>query len=288
MADLARRVPRPGRGVALGTRPGRGARLAPSAALGLKRALAILALFGVWEVAAGGLGSVLRPLWNPALLPPPSATLRELAAYAASGLLLVDLTTTLGAAFSGLVLGLLGGLAFGLLMGYWRPVADVVEPIFVALNSLPRVALAPVLIIWFGLGVTSKIFLSLFTVFFVVFFNTYLGVRSVDPELVKAMRVMGATGGQVARVVVLPSVFQWVFAALRTSVSFALSGAVVGEYVGALAGLGNRMAIASGLLNTPRVLAIQLLLGVVGATLVELAKRVELRLLRWRPSAVLQ
>jgi NitT/TauT family transport system permease protein len=195
---------------------------------------------------------------------------------------------TLSAAFAGLLLGMLGGFLLGILLGYWRAAANVVEPIFVALNSLPRVALAPVLIIWFGLGVTSKIFLSLFTVFFVVFWNTYLGVRSVDAELVKSLRVMGAQRRQIARIVVLPSVFQWVFAALRTSVSFALTGAVVGEFIGSSAGLGYRMNIAAGLLNTPRVFGILLLLALIGALLVEAAKRVELRVLRWRPVAQLQ
>jgi NitT/TauT family transport system permease protein len=247
----------------------------------------VVGLFSVWELLMGGFGGVMRPVVNPVLLPPPSAAIAELVTYASSGLLLTDLLMTLGAAFSGLLLGLVGGVALGLLLGYWRPVADVVEPILIGLNSLPRVALAPVLLIWFGLGITSKIFLSLFTVFFVVFFNTYLGVRSVDPDLVKAVRVMGATSGQIARIVVLPSVFQWVFAALRTSVSFALTGAVVGEFVGSTSGLGYRMAIASGLLNTPRVFGILLLLAVVGVVLVEVAKRLELRLLRWRPTAQL-
>ena len=125
------------------------------------------------------------------------------------------------------------------------------------------------------------------TVFFVVFFNTYLGVRSVEPELVKAVQVMGGDRMHLARFVVLPSVFTWIFAALRTSVSFALTGAVVGEFVGASSGLGYRLNIAAGLLDTKRVYLILLILMVFAVTLVEIAKRVEARLLRWRPSAVL-
>ncbi|MBA2448923.1 MAG: ABC transporter permease [Chloroflexi bacterium] len=287
MADAAGR---------LSVRPDRVGAGAPEAArrrraglsLAFKRGLAIAALFGGWELLTGGFGGVIRPAVNPALFPPPSLAIADLVAYARSGLLLTDMTITLGAAFAGLFLGTVGGLLLGLLLGYWRSVADVVEPILVAFNSLPRVALAPVLIIWLGLGISSKIFLSLFTVFFIVFFNTYLGVRSVDPDLVKAIKVMGGTRGQIARMVVMPSVFSWIFAALRTSVSFALTGAVVGEFVGSTAGLGYRMNIASGLLNTPRVFGILLLLMVIGVILVELAKRVELRLLRWRPPTLLQ
>ena len=96
---------------------------------------------------------------------------------------------------------MVGGVALGLLLGYARPIAETVEPVLVGLNSLPRIALAPVLIIAFGLGIASKIFLALFTVFFVVFFNTYLGIRSVDPDLVRAIRVMGGDRWHLARFV---------------------------------------------------------------------------------------
>ncbi len=155
----------------------------------------------------------------------------------------------------------------------------------VALNSLPRITVAPILILWFGLGMTSKVVLSLFTVFFVIFFNTFLGVRNVDPELVRAVRAMDGGPRDIARMVVVPSVASWIFAALRTSVSFALSGAVVGEFVGSTSGLGYRMLLAAGLLRTERVFAIMLLLMVVGVSLVEISRRVERYMLRWRPTA---
>jgi NitT/TauT family transport system permease protein len=288
VADVAGRLP----GASSGIAAEHGARLTRTpgwrSPLAVQRLLAVAVVFSTWELLQGGFGGAMHALVNPAILPPPSAAIADLLGYARGGQLWVDLTVTLTAAFVGLILGMLGGFLLGIVLGYWRSAADIVEPMFVALNSLPRVALAPVLIIWFGLGVTSKIFLSLFTVFFVVFWNTYLGVRSVDPDLVKALRVMGANRRQLARIVVLPSVVQWVFAALRTSVSFALTGAVVGEFVGSSAGLGYRMNIAAGLLNTPRVFGILLLLAVIGALLVEAAKRVELRVLRWRPPTQLQ
>jgi len=247
------------------------------------RTLTFVSLFALWELLAGGFG-VLEPAVNPALLPPPSAAVSDLVVYAASGLLAGDVAATLGSAATGLLMGLAGGFLVGMLLGAWRTAADVVEPLFVGLNSLPRIALAPLLVLWFGLGSTSKIVVAMFAVFFIVFFNTYSGARSIDRELISAVRVMGATRFQQLRIVVVPAVLQWVFAALRTSVSFALTAVVVGEFVGATAGLGYRMAIASGVLNTPRVFSILLLLGVVGATLVEIAKRIEQRLLRWRPA----
>jgi NitT/TauT family transport system permease protein len=250
----------------------------------LKRLVVILFIGVIWELTTGGLGMAVA-LFDPIILAQPSKIIQDLYDYAQSGLMGRDLQATLSEAFAGLSLGIISGILVGLLFGYFRPIADLFEPIMVALNSLPRVAVAPILMLWFGLGVTSKIFLSLFTVFFVVFFNTFLGVRSVDPELVKAVRVMGGTRRHVAEMVVLPSVFAWIFAALRTSVSFALTGAVVGEFVGSTVGLGHRMLIAAGLLHTERVFGILLLLMVIGIGLVELSKRVEQRLLRWRPPA---
>ncbi len=253
--------------------------------LGLRRAAFVAALLLLWEAATGGFGFV--PLMNPIIVARPSSALGELVAYYGTGLLVKDLVATLLAATIGLVLGIVGGVLFGLILGYLRSVAETVEPVLIAFNSLPRIALAPVLIIAFGLGIASKIFLAFFTVFFVIFFNTYLGIRSVDPDLVKAVRVMGGGRWHLARYVVLPSVFSWIFAALRTSVSFALSGAVVGEFVGSTSGLGYRMVISAGLLDTNRTYAILLLLMTIAITLVEIAKRVEDRVLRWRPAALL-
>lgn len=252
----------------------------------VRRTLVILGIFLVWELTTGGFGLGIQ-LWSQAILARPSASLVELVNYANSGLLARDLGVTLTEAFAGLVLGIVGGAALGLALAYFPRVAELLEPVLVSFNSLPRIAIAPILLPWLGLGIASKIALALFTVFFVVFFNTFLGVRSVDPELVKAVLVMGGGRWHLARFVVLPSVFSWIFAALRTSVSFALSGAVVGEFVGASSGLGYRLNIAAGLLDTNRVYAILLLLMVIAVSLVEIAKRVEARLLRWRPSAVL-
>ena len=254
--------------------------------LAVRRTVLIVALFAAWEAVTGGLGLGFVAV-SPAILARPSSALAELGPYAASGLFWRDLSTTLTEAMIGLVLGIVGGAALGLLLGYWRPASELLEPVLVSLNSLPRIAVAPILLPWLGLGIASKIALSFFTVFFVIFFNTYLGIRSVDPELVKVVQVMGGSRAHLARFVVLPSVFSWIFAALRTSVSFALTGAVVGEFVGASAGLGYRLNIAAGLLDTKRVYLILLILMVFAVTLVEIAKRVEGRLLRWRPSAVL-
>ncbi len=252
----------------------------------LRRALLIGAILAFWEAMTGGWGLGIVAV-SPAIIARPSASLAELGPYAASGLLWRDLQTTLTEAMAGLLLGMVGGCALGLVLGYWQAASELLEPLLISLNSLPRIAVAPILLPWLGLGIASKIALSFFTVFFVVFFNTFLGIRSVDPELVKVVQVMGGDRIHLARFVVLPSVFSWIFAALRTSVGFALSGAVVGEFIGASAGLGYRLALSAGLLDTTRVYLILVILMIFAVTLVEIAKRVEGRLLRWRPAATL-
>lgn len=261
-------------------------RRAPAMSTGARVLLGRIALIAglllAWEAGTGGLGLGWK-VFETAIVARPSLIAQDIFVYADSGLLMRDLQATLSAAFLGLFFGVAGGIAVGLLFGYLTTVAAIFEPIMVALNSLPRITVAPMLILWFGLGMTSKVALSLFTVFFVIFFNTFLGVRNVDPELVKAVRVMGGGPRQVARMVVIPSVASWIFAALRTSVSFALTGAVVGEFVGSTRGLGYRMLLAAGTLHTERVFAIMLILMVVGVSLVEISRRVERYLLRWRP-----
>ena len=249
----------------------------------LQRVALIGGITLAWEASTGGLGLGWQ-VFERAILARPSLIAVDVLDYAQSGLLVRDLRVTLSAAFMGLFFGVIGGIVVGVLFGYWEKLAAVFEPIMVALNSLPRITVAPILILWFGLGMTSKVILSLFTVFFVIFFNTFLGVRSVDPDLVKAVKVMGGGPRHVARMVIVPSVCSWVFAALRTSVSFALTGAVVGEFVGSSSGLGYRMLLAAGLLYTERVFAIMVILMIVGVSLVEISRRVEQYLLRWRPS----
>ncbi len=256
-------------------------------ALLARRLVAVGVIVGVWEAAAGGFGGRFVAL-NPFIVARPSTAVADLVAYAQSGLLATDMRMTFTAAFTGLLLGLLGGGVAGVVFGSWRALADTLEPVIVALNSLPRIAVAPLLIMWLGLGLNSKIFVSFFVVFFVVFFNAFLGTRSVDPDLVKALQAMGATRLQLGRLIVVPSVATWIFAALRTSVSFALTATITAEFVGSTSGLGYRLELAAGLINTKRVFAILIVLMITGVVLVEIAKAVEGRLLRWRQAAPLE
>jgi NitT/TauT family transport system permease protein len=251
------------------------------------RLLAIALLLLAWEAAGGGFGERFAFV-NTIVVAPPSLALRELIDYALSGLLLTDIQSTFSAAFLGLALGFAGGAVMGIIFGYWKAFAETFEPIVFALNSLPRVAIAPLLLMWLGLGLASKVAVSFFSVFFVVFFNAYMGTRAVDPDLVRAVTAIGATKFQVTRMVVMPSVASWIFAAMRTAISYALTSTITAEFVGSTAGLGYRLQVAAGLLDTKRVFAILLVLMVLGGLLLEINKLVENRVLRWRPKSQLQ
>jgi NitT/TauT family transport system permease protein len=234
----------------------------------------IAALLGVWELLCGGW---YRQTSGLALYF--SSPLKILLAlYTEYQTLLSDLGITQREAFAGLALGTATGLMIGVLFARYPLIDRIFEPFFQAVNALPRPALAPLLVIWFGLGMTSKIMASWSVVFFVVFYNVYAGVKSIDPDYIRAIRFLGASGGQIISIVVVPSVVSWLFAALRVSVAYSLLGAIVGEFAGATGGLGYRLLVAEGLLQTDLMYAILFLLMAVGVILTTVAKRIENRL----------
>lgn len=246
----------------------------------------LAALLFLWEALAGGVHPSLS-LLDPFYSSSPSRIARELYVLFFQENILKDVLVTLGEAFSGLAMGIASGVALGLLFAYSDTVSSTLEPFLSALNSIPRPALAPLVIFWFGIGIFSKIFLAWSIVFFVIFYNTYLGIRSIDPDILNVMRVMGASRLQTMRIVILPSVASWIFAGLRLSVSYALIGAIIGEFVGATAGVGYQLIYAEGLLMSDRLYALVFVVGIMGATVVEVAKRIEGKLLRWRPEVTL-
>lgn len=245
-----------------------------------------LAVIGVllliWEVLAGGFNSGLEVL-DPVFFSSPSRVAVDLWTGLVNGEFNRDFAFTMQSALWGLVTGMISGVAVGFIFAHYPILGRLFEPLMTALNSLPRPALGPVLVLILGLGMASKIVLSWSIVFFIVYYNTYAGIQAVDRDLVRVAKTMGSSRSQILRHVVLPSVFSWVFAALRVSVAFALVGAVVGEFVGSTRGLGYQMEAARGVMNSDRVYSILVILMVVGLVLTELSKAAERYLLRWRP-----
>ena len=181
------------------------------------------------------------------------------------------------------------GTVFGLVVGLWlalSPTASAIcDPYIKAANSMPRVILAPIFSIWFGLGIWSKVALGVTLVFFIVFFNVYQGVREVSPVVLANVRMLGASQRQLLRHVYLPSATSWVFASLHNSVGLAFVGAVVGEYLGSARGVGYLILQAEGVFDIDTVFAGILVLTAFALALDAVVSVVEKRLLVWRPSA---
>ena len=181
------------------------------------------------------------------------------------------------------------GSAAGVVVGFWfarQPmVAAVLDPYVKMINALPRVVLAPIFALWFGLGPASKIALGITLVFFIVFFNVYQGIREVSPAILANARMLGMSDRALMRHVYWPSALSWMFSSLHTSVGFAVVGAVVGEYLGAAAGLGYLIQQAEGVFDVAGVFAGMFVLAVFVLIIDGVVTLVERRLLVWRPVA---
>ena len=191
----------------------------------------------------------------------------------------VTLTETLLAFAIGSIMGLAGGLWLAL-----APLASaLLEPYIKAFNAMPRIILAPIFAVWFGLGMGSKVALGVTLVFFIVFFNVYQGVKEVSPVVLANARMLGASQRQLLRQVYLPSATSWVFSSLHTSVGLAFVGAVVGEYLGSSQGVGYLILQAEGSFDINTVMAGILVLTAFALVLDEGVGQIEKRLMKWQP-----
>jgi len=190
---------------------------------------------------------------------------------------------TMYEAVLGFVFGVLSGVLCGVALGVSPFFADVFQPYIKAINALPRIVLGSIFVVWLGIGLASKVMLASVLVFFVVFFNTFQGVRSVDPNLVSNARVLGASRMQVVRHVVIPSAMTWIIASLHVALGLAIIGAIVGEYLGSQHGLGLVISFAQNNFNPDGVFAAMLIIGMLAIGAEWAMGLVEKRLLAWRP-----
>jgi NitT/TauT family transport system permease protein len=254
-----------------------GVRRASRAEIYLWRAILLGAFLLLWEVAT-------RRAWvDPFFVSQPTVLAAQIAEWLGTGFIVRHLLVTLEETIIGFVLGTLLGVAVGFLFAHSERVALIFDPLMVALNAMPRVVLAPLFILWFGLGLLSKVVMVISLVFFVVFFSTYTGIREVDRDLVNNARILGASPRHMIRHVLLPSALTWIFASLRTSVGFALIGAVVGEYLGAHEGMGWVISYAESMFNATGVLA-GLLVLMAAVIAIDLGlQRLDARFSYWKP-----
>jgi NitT/TauT family transport system permease protein len=230
---------------------------------------------GFWQFASGRL---IKPFW----ISSPSEIWRQLADWIATGELWLHVEVTLTETVMGFGFGAVSGVAVGLALGLNRRLAAVLDPFIIAFYSLPKIALAPLFILWFGVGLTSKVVLATFVVFFLVFYNTYAGTLAVEAELVDVLRLMGARRSQIVRKVILPSALIWIFTGMKSSVPYALIGAVVGEMMASNKGLGYLIEAAAGQYDTGGVFAALFVLMIIATGLHELLKQSERLVMRWK------
>jgi len=239
------------------------------------RLLLIAALLAFWEIAASTFADEF-------FISRPTVVAGKFAELVASGRLFFHGGITAAETLAGFLAGAAVGIAVGLVLGRNEWLARLLDPILIAANSLPKVALAPLFIMWFGIGIGMKIILTATIVFFLVFINTYNGVRNVDPQLVEILRLMGANERHLITKVIVPSALQWVFAGLQLSIPYALIGAVVGEIMAANRGLGYLLQDAAGQLDTGGVFAALLAIIVLALLLQVAVKIAERKLTPWK------
>ena len=236
-----------------------------------------LAVFALWQWAA--VSGVIKPV----LIGRPTEMFQYLwTELFVTGSLWIDLQWTLIGVASSFAIGALAGIGFGLLFAMQPFLEKVLDPFITALNAMPRIALAPLFIIWFGLGVGSKIALGVSLSFFVVLAATTAGARSVNPDHLTLARTLGASGGQIFRSFVLPNAIPVVFSGLRLGLVVSLLGVVGGEVIAAEHGLGQTLSVLAASFRTSGVFALILLLALIGVAVTWLMDTLESHLLRWR------
>jgi NitT/TauT family transport system permease protein len=241
----------------------------------LRQLAAFAVLLGVWE-AAGRFG-----LLNPLFVPTPGQIGVALVDLFADGRIWPHLEATFTAALGGLVLGIAVGIVLGVIAALVPVVAELLEPVMTLLNAIPRVILAPLFVIWLGIGLASKVALSFILVAVLIFFTVFSGIRQVDRRLVERIVTLGGDRWALVRHVYLPSVTAWILSNLKVAVGFAFTGACVGEFVAATRGLGYLLSFAQSTYNAALMFALIFLILVVVLMIFAAAGRLEKYLLRW-------
>lgn len=244
------------------------------------RLLLLVGVLVAWELASGRIVSEL-------MLSRPSAIAEMLWTWLTNGTLVRNLNVTAQATALGFALGAAAGILVGYITATFRRLGDVVEPAMTALYTMPRLALAPLFILWFGLGLQFRVIFAATIVFFLVYFNTHFGVKDVKGELIAAVRLMGASRREVAFKVVIPSALVWVVAGFKLSVPYALIGVVVGEMLASDRGLGYLLQQSANQFNAAGTFAAIVALLVIALLLDFILTRLTARFLRWRAAGEL-
>ncbi|HEY2817978.1 MAG TPA: ABC transporter permease [Casimicrobiaceae bacterium] len=242
----------------------------------LRRAVALILLLALWETA-----SDLKWI-NPFYASSPSAVAKVLFSLFADGQIWPHLEATFSAAVIGLVAGLAIGIVLGFVAALTPLLAQLIEPVMILLNAIPRVILAPLFVIWLGIDLASKVALALILVAVLIFFAVYSGIKEVDQRLVERVRTLGGGKRVLIREVYVPSVTAWIMGSLKVAVGFAFTGACVGEFVASSRGLGYLLQFAQSTYNAALTMALIVLIMAFVVVLFGVSEWLERRLLPWR------
>jgi NitT/TauT family transport system permease protein len=249
--------------------------------------LAILGtILGAWQILTGIAWFRTNTFMDPFFISRPSLVIQKLYDWtfgSQAGFLWPHLVSTVGATLLGLVVAVVTGFLAGLGLSQNRTLAAIFNPFIVALNSLPRIAMVPLITMIFGLGLASKVVTAWFIVFFLIFFNAFKGGVNIEQHIINFCRTLGGSSRQIMLTVRIPNSLAWTFAALPNAVSFSLIGVVISEFVGSTTGMGYLIVTALATLNATDMFAAITVLGIVGLVLVSGIGVLERRLLHWSP-----
>jgi sulfonate transport system permease protein len=248
--------------------------MSPMAMVGLQIVLGIVLLV-VWQLSAGR-------LIDKFMISSPIDVMVRLWGWIANGSIYVHVWATIYATVYGFLIGAVAGVIGGLWLGLSPFLSRLLDPYIWAFNALPKVALAPLFILWFGLGINSKVALAAVLVVFLVFVNTFAGVREVDPDLVDSLRLMRAKRRQILTKVIMPSATSWIFVGLKTAVPYALIGTIIGEMIAANRGLGYLVQRSGSEFDTAGVFAALVVIAVLAVIFNEVVGRVQDRIQGWK------
>ncbi|TCO74444.1 ABC transporter permease [Marinisporobacter balticus] len=240
------------------------------------RTLLIVGVIALWEWSA------VNSWYNSFFTSYPSRILKDLITFAKSGELVYHTSITLKEAFLGLFYGTIIGILLGILFAQFITLGSIFTPILTAISGIPQLALAPVYVLWFGLGLTSKVFLVSLMVFFCVFFSTYNAIKNIEQNLVESAHILGANSLQTLWYIVLPACMPWIISGIRAGVGACMVGAIIGEYMGSTGGFGWMITYATSFFMIHRVMSCITILLIVGIVLNWCLDKVEKYVLRWR------
>jgi len=219
---------------------------------------------------------------DPFFISSPTKIVGALANWINDGILFKHIWITFSQALVGLFIGIILGVAFSLIVSFNKTLDRIFQPFLNMMNALPRIAFAPIIVLWFGFGFLSKVIIVVSLVFFIIFFNTYQGIKEINPVLIKNSRIIGANNNQIIYYIYFPSIMTWIFASLRLSIAYSVIASIIGEYVGSTGGIGFLIDNAQSMFDATGVMAGLISITIVVGIVDYFIRLLERKILIWK------